>query len=86
MTSTGPPTNGAHFTVYLFGEFYGFADFDYPTARGVQTLTYLTLGRGYYAPMPIRAAHCFEVTILVPLLLFAVAGFLLRCRRIRRPA
>lgn len=78
MKLTGALTNGDYYTVYVAGEHYGFADFEYMVGPKVETQTYLTLGRNYYFEMPMRAAPCVAAVVSLMLLSFLliVAAFL----------
>ena len=67
MASTGL-TNGDYYTVYIGGEHYGFADFEYTDGTDVITQTYLTLGHTFYIEVPMRAASCFAAAIFILLL------------------
>jgi hypothetical protein len=82
MQRAAQPTNGEYYTLYIAGEHYGFADFDYP---GTGTLTYLTLGKNCYVEMPIRATSCFAA-IAIPLLLIVGATVFSYRRRLARLA
>jgi hypothetical protein len=81
MQYTGPPTNGTDLTLYVFGEHYGFADFDYPTTTGVLTQTYLVLGKDTYILMPIRASFCFAAAVIIALFLILAAIVFSKRRR-----
>ena len=78
MKITGTLTNGDYYTVYVAGEHYGFADFEYTVGPKVETQTYLTLGRNYYVEMPMRAAPCVAAVVSLMLLSFLLiaAAFL----------
>ena len=83
MQNLGRPILTSDFTLTIFDEHYGFADFDYRTAAGTQTQTDLFLG-GAQVPMPMRAAYCVAATVILPALLIAAAILFLKYRR--RPA